>query len=266
MSVYVYREKKVCVTEKQLFSGANCFLRAFALKFLVMINENVLGCNLLLAVSNSFSPSAAFFFISAPSQSRRSIASLLDLYYINVLCWVAFPNPCLRYYVSLFFTDASLVYFQAGKRQLYFWLLVQPLQNSISGILCRVFGFDPSPFWTWRRRLPCQLSLTIRRDQQPLLPCTGSAKILYVAVLVQARCRGDWRCRRNTVSVGPCSRIWGGWSWVLGRWPTWLSMSKDWSRGKALTTVSCSARVNPGFRECRLSLLSGGCSVRWLSQ
>lgn len=191
MSVYVYRERKVCVTEKQLFSGANCFPRAFALKFLVMINENVLGCNLLLAVSNSFSPSAAFFFISAPSQSRRSIASLLDLYYINVLCWVAFPNPCLRYYVSLFFTDASLVYFQAGKRQLYFWLLVQSLQNSISGILCRAvlrLWVWPFPFldlekkaslpaFPYHKKGPAAPSSLYRQCQDPLRGCASPSTL-----------------------------------------------------------------------------------------
>lgn len=86
MSLYVDRERKVCVTEKQLFSDTNCFLRAFALKVLVMINGNVLGCNLLLAVSNSPSPSGAFFFISVTSWPRRSIASLLVPSYLNVLC------------------------------------------------------------------------------------------------------------------------------------------------------------------------------------
>lgn len=46
---------------------------------------------------------------------------------------------------SLCFTDTSPVYFQAGKRQLYLWVLVQPLQNSISGILCRAVLC----FWVW---------------------------------------------------------------------------------------------------------------------
>lgn len=63
--MFVGKEKRVA--EKQLFPGTNCFPQAFALKFLAMINENVLGYDQLLAVSNSLSPSVAFFFISVAS-------------------------------------------------------------------------------------------------------------------------------------------------------------------------------------------------------
>lgn len=124
--------KEKCVTEKQLSPGTNCFPWAFALKFLAMINENVLGYDLLLAVSNSRSPSVAFF-ISEASWSRGSITSLLAPSYINVPCWAAFPDPHTR----LPFTDPSLIHFQAGKRQLHHWVFVQHLQKDISGVLCR---------------------------------------------------------------------------------------------------------------------------------
>lgn len=63
--MFIGKEKHV--TENQLFPGTNCFPRAFALKFLAMINENVLGYDLLLAVSDSLGPSVAFFFISVAS-------------------------------------------------------------------------------------------------------------------------------------------------------------------------------------------------------
>lgn len=96
MSMYVYRERK-CVAEKQLSPGTNCFPWAFALKFLAMINENVWGYDLLLAVSNSLSPSVALFFISLASWSRESFTSLLAPSYTNVLCWAAFPDPHPRH-------------------------------------------------------------------------------------------------------------------------------------------------------------------------
>lgn len=161
MSLYVYRERKACVTEKQLFSGTNCFLRAFALKFLVMINGNVLGCNLLLAVLNSPSPSGAFFFISVTSWPRRSIASLLVPSCLNVLCWAAFPNPCPRYYVRWFLQiPPRYLSRQAGgscTSEYSFSLYKKAFQESYAEQFS-IFGFEPSPFWTWRRWPSSQVS------------------------------------------------------------------------------------------------------------
>lgn len=70
--MFIGKGNYVCLT-KQFLSGTDCFLRSFALRFFVMINENVLVCSLLLAVSNSLGPSVVFFFISVTSQSKRAV-------------------------------------------------------------------------------------------------------------------------------------------------------------------------------------------------
>lgn len=67
--MFIGKGNYVCLT-KQFLSGTDCFLRAFALRFLVMINENVLVCSLLLFFSNSLSPSVVFSFISVASWSK----------------------------------------------------------------------------------------------------------------------------------------------------------------------------------------------------
>lgn len=149
--------------EKQLFSDTNCFLRAFALKFLVMINENVLGCNLLLSVSNSRSPSGAFFFIfiSATSWSKRSVTSLLVLSYVKVLCCAAFPNPCPRYYVHCFLQVPPWYISRQARGSCTSGYLFSRYKTVIQEYCAEqfsIFGSELSPFWTWRRKPSSQVS------------------------------------------------------------------------------------------------------------
>lgn len=102
-----------------------------------------------------------------------------------------------------------------------------------------------------------------RQCQDPLRGCAIQSTLQRT--LKMQRQRGHWRCRGNAVGMDPRGWIRGGWGWGP-RQPTWLSVSKCWSWGKALTAVFCNASVKPGFRGCRLSLLSGSCSCRWVSR
>lgn len=149
--MFVGKEKGVA--EKQLFPGTNCFPQAFALKFLAMINENVLGYDQLLAVSNSLSPSVAFFFISVASWSRESITSLLALSYINVLCWAAFPDPRTRYVLCLLQIPPWYISRQARGSCTtgYLFNIYKKAFQEYSAEQFFIFVFEPSPFWTWRR-------------------------------------------------------------------------------------------------------------------
>lgn len=129
--------KEKCVTEKQPSPGTNCFPWAFVLKFLAMINENILGYDLLLAVSNSLSPSVALFFISLASWSRGSITSFLAPSCINVLCWTTFPDPHPRHVHCLLQIPPWYTSRQARGRWItgYFFNIYK---KSILGVLCRV--------------------------------------------------------------------------------------------------------------------------------
>lgn len=104
---------------------------------------------------------------------------------------------------SLVFTDTTPVSFQAGRRQLYLWVLVQPLQKSISGILCGAvlhlwvwtFPFLDLEKVAFQPGFPQRERFPLRSEQRPLPPCAGSARIPCEAVLFKAHCRGHWRCR-----------------------------------------------------------------------
>lgn len=148
--MFIGKEKSV--TEKQLSPGINCFLWAFALKFLAMINENVLGYDLLLTVSNSHGPSVAFFLISVASWSRGSIISLLVPSYVNVLCWAAFPDPHPRHVCCLVLIPPWCISRQARGMcpTGYLFNIYKKAFLEYSAEQFSIFVFEPSPFWTWR--------------------------------------------------------------------------------------------------------------------
>lgn len=145
----MFTRKEKRVTEKQLSPGTNCFLWAFALKFLAMINENILGHDLLLAISNSLSPYVAFFFISEASWSRGSITSLLAPSYINVLCWAAFPDPHPRHVCYLLQLPPWYTSRQARGSCTtgYLFNIYKKAFQEYSAKQFSIFVFEPS-FWT----------------------------------------------------------------------------------------------------------------------
>ena len=115
----------------------------------------------------------------------------------------------------------------------------------------------------WPLKVPSspKHSMILRSEQRPLPPCTGSAKVLYGAVLFPARFGRRWRCR-SAVGMGPRSMIQGGW----GQAGSPRGCQRAGTRAEGRHWPQFSAMPDTSRAAENTYDLSGGCSVRWLSQ